>query len=70
VEVLPRKKLQALPLPPDELRVGASVRAFRWATGFVDATVIEVLEPALRYRVRFAGDKAPENFFFTALVAK
>jgi hypothetical protein len=70
VEVVSRPNLMVLPLPADELRVGAAVRAFRWATGFVDGTVSEVVEPGLRYRVRFAGDKPLEDFFFTALIAK
>jgi len=67
VESHPRAAIQSLPLPPSSLKVGARVRAFRWATGIQLGTVAEVLEPGLRYRLNLDGNKPDADYFFTSL---
>ena len=69
VESHPRAAIRSLPLPRQSLKVGSRVRAFRWATGFQLGTVVEIIEPGLRYRVNLDGDKPDEEYFFTSLLS-
>lgn len=67
VEIHPATVIEPLALGR-ELSVGARVRAFRWATGLRPGTVVEELEPGLRYRLRLDGQATPSDYFFDALV--
>ncbi|MEM1180360.1 MAG: hypothetical protein AAGM22_18600 [Acidobacteriota bacterium] len=55
VEAVPAASTRRLGAGPDALAPEAQVIVASWAKGFVDATVVEVLEPGLAYRVREAG---------------
>ena len=68
VEIHPAKTIEALPIAREPLRPGARVRAFRWATGYRPATVVEATEPGLRYRLRLDGQSTPSDYFFATLV--
>jgi hypothetical protein len=68
VEVHRRADLSQLPLLPADLAVGAKVQAYAWATGYLEGTVSEILEPRLRYRVTHPGNKPPRDYFFSALI--
>jgi hypothetical protein len=67
VEVHRRSVVESLPLPPPDVMVGAPVRAYQWATGFESGVVASVLEPGLRYLVRFE-DERERSYFFSAVL--
>lgn len=67
VEIHPTASIEALPPLADRWKVGAKVRAFRWATGLRAGVVTEEIEPGLRYRVRLYEQPATSDYFFTAL---
>lgn len=67
VEVHDRERVEALPLPPTAVAVGAAVRAYRWATGYEPGVVTEVLEAGLRYKVR-RDPRREGTYFFSSLL--
>jgi len=64
----PRTDLEALPLPQTGVKKGSTVMAYRWASGFQKATVSDVLEAGLRYRVQPEGDRPALDVFFDAAI--
>jgi len=66
VEVHPRPKLTALSVSR-ATKVGDRVRAYRWATGLRLGTVIEELEPGLRYSIKVDDTGAQHRYFFSSL---
>lgn len=68
VEVHDSERVEALPLPPNELRVGQSVRAFRWATGYQPGVVKKIEEEGLRYVVE-RDPRRTTTYFFSHLLA-
>ncbi len=70
VERHPLKKVQPLVLGAGIYKVGDRVRAYRWSQGMRNGAIAEVLEPDLRYRVHFRGNRPSETFFFSALLPR
>lgn len=70
VERHPLKKIQPLVLGTGIYKPGDRVRAYRWSQGIRHGTIAEVLEPDLRYRVHFRGNRPSEIFFFNALLPR
>ena len=65
-----RQRLRPLFFGSGIFKVNDKVEAYRWSQGFQRGFVAEVMEPKLRYRVHFRGGRAPETFFFDALVPR
>jgi hypothetical protein len=67
VEVISREHVNALVLSNKPLQLGAGVRAYRWAMGLRGGTVVEVVEPGLRYRVKLHDTGAIQRYFFSSI---
>ncbi len=68
VEVHERSRITALPIPTSKPKVGSSVRAYAWATGYRRGVITEELEPGLRYRVKLDGNLGQREYFFSSLL--
>jgi hypothetical protein len=66
VELHEKKALEPLAFPREALKEGERVRAWRWALGFQDGVVANVVEPELRYRIKHDGSE--EDYFFATVV--
>lgn len=70
VEIHPLRDMGVLPIPGAPLAVGARVDAYAWATGIRPGSIVEVAEPALRYRVKLDDNGTVEEYFFAKVYAR
>ena len=69
IEVHDRKPLQVVLMDTRGYKVGDRVRAYRWASGVRVGIITQVIEPLLRFEVKFPGNAPAGPYFVTELLS-